>query len=89
MADPREPPRSDKESRGSYSLRDVMTAERRAWAEHAGSVYHFDGINFWRRLGPRWLAATWGDLPHTGWWHVVTCNCRLCEREGSGEDMVA
>jgi hypothetical protein len=63
-----------------YGIADVLGTERRAWAEGPG-VYHFDGICFWRREAATWVAAREGAVPRDGWWHALTCNCRLCRAE--------
>jgi hypothetical protein len=61
---------------------EVVTAERRAWAEadrESGRGYFFDGINFWHGRGrgepqlvPQWLT------PRAGWRHREDCRCREC-----------
>jgi hypothetical protein len=61
-----------------YSLNDVLTAERPAWAEHEGVAFHFDGICIWEQREGRWSSPTSDTVPQVGWWHRGSCNCPLC-----------
>ncbi len=66
----------------TMSRNEVVSAERRAWAEadrEGGRVYFYDGISFWHGRGrgepqmvPQWLT------PRAGWRHHEDCRCGGC-----------
>jgi hypothetical protein len=69
--------------KGSYTLDEVIAAERPAWAQRPGGkddLCHFDGINFWRSRNGRVTGPSLDrdQLPQEGWWHRGGCSCRLC-----------
>jgi hypothetical protein len=80
--------RASSKPRQTYTLEEVVAAERPAWASghvgrHNGAArFYYDGINFWRWYegsvaGPSPKEA---DLPAAGWWHRAECGCSLCQR---------
>ena len=84
-AEERDPRETDEH--GGYTLRQVLEAERWAWAgEVVGqrAEFFYDGIEFWRRGrsgGPRPAARL--ETPAEGWWHKPSCRCPLCREQSA------
>ncbi len=63
------------------SLEQVLAAERPAWAQQDGVVYHYDDINWWQLEHECWRPADAQSLPLSGWWDRADCCCEWCDGE--------
>jgi hypothetical protein len=62
-----------------YTLEQVLSAERRAWACEGDCTYRCDGIYSWFSWGDEMdRADPLSDVPKSSWRHAPDCNCRLC-----------